>query len=53
LSKIKLVFSDVFPEIRATFVSSVATNTHSVAYTLAFTTGSSGAMVRAEKIVSV
>jgi len=52
-SKVRLVFSVIFPEIKATLSSSVEANKHSDAETVTDTARSSGARVRAEKIVSV
>jgi hypothetical protein len=51
LSSVRLVFSDILPEMTATFVTSVAAIKHSVAKTLALTANESWAMLRAEKIV--
>jgi hypothetical protein len=51
-SRIRVPLSDVFPEMMDTVSSLVDKNTHSVAVTVGKTSSDSGAMVRAEKIVS-
>jgi hypothetical protein len=51
-SRIRVPLSDVFPEMIDTVSSLVEKKTHSVAVIVGKTSSDSGAMVRAEKIVS-